>query len=339
MRRVLLVNALIFAVLAAAVALAYYGYPLHHRGSRERELQLMHDLAEEKVLNIESLIVRDDARCSTSLELDKVGDAYVRSRPRPEARGARERVRARRPAPARARRLVVAAATSKEALAIRDWFLANVMPEAAARDAAGRRARPRVRRGATASPYLFSFMRRVSGDRTFYVVHRGQHQSPRVRAVPAVLQRLDNKRLYQVVDERGELVLRLRLRARPGGRSMSRCRSSTRSTAGSCASRSAISARRPSNAQAACDRLGADRRRGHRDPRRPRVPRDRDPPRAPVERAQERVHLERVARAEDAAVDHLDVRRDARERPHEERRSRRPSTPRSSGARACGSAG
>ena len=69
------------------------------------------------------------------------------------------------------------------------------------------------------------------------------------------------------------------------------------------------------------------------------VPRDRDPARAPRERAQERLHLERLARAEDAAVDHLDVRRDARDRPHEERPSRRPSTPRSSGARACGSAG
>src|SRR6185436_18077280 len=56
-RRVLLVNALIFAVLAAAVALAYYGYSYTSEVSgRERELELMHDLAVEKVLNIESLI-------------------------------------------------------------------------------------------------------------------------------------------------------------------------------------------------------------------------------------------------------------------------------------------
>src|SRR5512140_2022890 len=60
-RRLLVVNALIFAVLAAAVALAYYSYS-YSSGvtSRERELQLMHDLAEEKVLNIESWFVKDE---------------------------------------------------------------------------------------------------------------------------------------------------------------------------------------------------------------------------------------------------------------------------------------
>ena len=47
MRRVLLVNALIFAVLAAAVALAYYGYAATSvETSRDRELALMQDLAE-----------------------------------------------------------------------------------------------------------------------------------------------------------------------------------------------------------------------------------------------------------------------------------------------------
>ena len=61
MRRLLLVNALIFAVLAAAVALAYYSFS-YSTGSRERELELMKDLAEEKVLNIESLIDETDTK-------------------------------------------------------------------------------------------------------------------------------------------------------------------------------------------------------------------------------------------------------------------------------------
>ena len=57
MRRLVLVNALIFAVLAAAAALAYYGYSATtEQPPRDRELALMLDLAEEKVLNIESLI-------------------------------------------------------------------------------------------------------------------------------------------------------------------------------------------------------------------------------------------------------------------------------------------
>jgi len=59
-RRLLVVNALIFAVLAAAAALAYYGFSATTESSLVRERALMHDLAEEKVLNIEFLI--DDAQ-------------------------------------------------------------------------------------------------------------------------------------------------------------------------------------------------------------------------------------------------------------------------------------
>ena len=55
MRRVLVVNALIFAVLAAAVALAYYGYSYTSEvSSNERELAVLQELADDKVLDIES---------------------------------------------------------------------------------------------------------------------------------------------------------------------------------------------------------------------------------------------------------------------------------------------
>src|SRR5437660_10067244 len=70
-RRVLLVNALIFAVLAAAVALADYGYRYTSEVvSRDRERQLMHDLAEEKVDNIESLVTKDDIALFEQVRLD-----------------------------------------------------------------------------------------------------------------------------------------------------------------------------------------------------------------------------------------------------------------------------
>src|SRR5690606_31690985 len=59
----ILVNALIFAVLAAAVALAYYSYSfVTSEASREREERLMRDLAEEKVFSIEDQILRDNAK-------------------------------------------------------------------------------------------------------------------------------------------------------------------------------------------------------------------------------------------------------------------------------------
>src|ERR1700759_4227978 len=60
-RRVLLVNALIFAVLAAAVALAYYGYSYTSEvSSHERELAVLQELADDKVLDIESRIESSD---------------------------------------------------------------------------------------------------------------------------------------------------------------------------------------------------------------------------------------------------------------------------------------
>ena len=73
MRRLLLVNALIFAVLAASVALAYYGYSYASGvASRERELELMRELAEEKVLNIESLVANDDAKLFREIQFDNL---------------------------------------------------------------------------------------------------------------------------------------------------------------------------------------------------------------------------------------------------------------------------
>ena len=61
MRRVLVVNALIFAVLAAAVALAYYGFSASSfEAGREREMEPLRELAEEKVFNIENLVVGDE---------------------------------------------------------------------------------------------------------------------------------------------------------------------------------------------------------------------------------------------------------------------------------------
>ena len=75
MRRIVLVNALIFAVLAAAVALAYYGYSYtSEASSRERELALMQDLAEEKVLNIESLIEDADTKLLREVQLEPMSD-------------------------------------------------------------------------------------------------------------------------------------------------------------------------------------------------------------------------------------------------------------------------
>src|SRR5262245_43838424 len=73
MRRLVLLNALIFAVLAAAAALAYYGFTAtSEQSSRERELELMSALAEEKVQNIESLIADADTKLMREVKLDEL---------------------------------------------------------------------------------------------------------------------------------------------------------------------------------------------------------------------------------------------------------------------------
>jgi two-component system, OmpR family, phosphate regulon sensor histidine kinase PhoR len=203
-RRVLLVNALIFAILAAAVALAYYGYSYTTEVvSRDRELQLMQDLAEEKVSDIEALVTKDDDALFQQVRLDDLAklrelaagvsvesvfvlddqfrvipDGYVGSRP------------------------------LKEGIAFRDWFLARVVPELVK---AGLPRQPPGERGHLfrewdGTPYLFSFTRKNAGERTFYIVVEDSLSHLVVWLFPQFFRFDDqSKRLYQVVDERGGL--------------------------------------------------------------------------------------------------------------------------------------
>ncbi len=201
MRHLLLVNALIFAVLAAAVALAYYGYS-YTSDSGDRELKLMHELAKEKVLNIESLIDDADRKLLREVQLDPPSDlralyqatgaavssvfvlddhyklvpsGYVSTRP-----------------------------TEKEGNDFRDWFLAHVMPHLPlATQPVGVRAH--VYGLWNDRPYLFSFMRRQSGDRTFYVVVEDDLSYLVGYLFPQFFAVSNSPRLYEVVDERGDL--------------------------------------------------------------------------------------------------------------------------------------
>jgi two-component system phosphate regulon sensor histidine kinase PhoR len=206
-RRVLLVNALIFAILAAAVALAYYGYSYTAEVvSRDRELRLMNDLAEEKVLDIEALVAKDDDALFDQVRLDDLGklrelaasvslesvfvlddqlkllpDGYLSSRP------------------------------PKEGVAFRDWFLAHVLAELPLNrkpiGATGRSERDHLFREWDGKPYLFSFTRKQTGARTFYIVVEDSLTHLVAWLFPQFFQfNEQSKRLYQVVDERGGLV-------------------------------------------------------------------------------------------------------------------------------------
>jgi two-component system, OmpR family, phosphate regulon sensor histidine kinase PhoR len=205
MRRVLLLNALIFAVLAAAVALAYYGYSYTSEStSRERERALMADLADEKLQNIETVIDDNDTKLMRAVEIDPISNLADLLRPTGAA----------------AAHIIVlddklaivagglVTTRIREDAGFKDYFMTRILPELQL---------PKQRLGVRESRYfreasrpnqppgrwyLFSFMRRQSGDRTFYVVIEDDPTYlvyvlfPQIFPVGA-----GNKRLYQVVDE------------------------------------------------------------------------------------------------------------------------------------------
>jgi two-component system phosphate regulon sensor histidine kinase PhoR len=214
-RRVLLLNALIFAVLAAAVALAYYGYSYTSEAtSRERELALMAELAEEKLQNIETLIDAADAKFMSSVQLDSP-DLSADIQSLLKSTGA---------AVTRVfvlddqLKIIFAAnvSTRKDAGTAysNDYFMSRILPELQLpKQRLGVREKLYLREASQPGQppgrwYLFSFMKRQQGDRTFYVViqddptHLVGRLFPQFFSVPTTTA----KRLYQVVDELGELV-------------------------------------------------------------------------------------------------------------------------------------
>ncbi|MEJ7603149.1 MAG: HAMP domain-containing sensor histidine kinase [Kofleriaceae bacterium] len=217
MRRLIVVNALIFAVLAAAAALAYYGYSATtEQTSRDRELALMQDLAEEKVLNIESLIAEADIKLMREVKLDDMStlkglpattgaavvSVYVLDEQKQLVPDGFVRVGKQNPTPAEAIQ------ERKNGVAMRDWFLTRIVPLLPL-DKQKDGVRGHLYLNGTdkpanveGKPYLFSFMKRVSGNRTFYVVI----EDDLVHVVGTLFPQfftISNKRLYQVVDENG----------------------------------------------------------------------------------------------------------------------------------------
>ena len=208
MRRLLVVNALIFAVLAAAVALAYYSYS-YSSGvtSRERNLQLMKDLADDKVSNIESWFVKEsDTKLFRELQIDDLAklDDLASGVPLRSGFVLDDELRL---VPGG---FVSRGRDSKEGAQFRDWFMSKVVPTLPLKT------QPVDERGHVYGPsgwdgksYVFSFTKRHSGDRTFYIVieedlnHLVAWLFPQF-GIGGDVSSKRSKRLYQVVNERGE---------------------------------------------------------------------------------------------------------------------------------------
>jgi two-component system phosphate regulon sensor histidine kinase PhoR len=200
-RRGLLVIALIFAVLAAAVALAYYGYSYTSEvSSNERELQVLQELAEDKVLDIESRIESADNKVLAGAQIERLSNMS-------------ELVKASGVAFTSVfvlddhLALVLDGSVANGARGVqpgRAKFLSRILPDLAlTKQPVGKRGH--IYRTLDGRPYLFSFMKRVSGERTFYVVI----EDDLIHLVNDVFPQFfspSSKRLYQVRDEKGGVV-------------------------------------------------------------------------------------------------------------------------------------
>jgi two-component system, OmpR family, phosphate regulon sensor histidine kinase PhoR len=199
MRRLLLVNALIFAVLASAVGLAYYGYSYTSEiSTREREIiqDTTRELAEEKVIGIESLLTSADDKVfndvAKAIELHRMHEdipsaanswtesIYVLDdKLAPVSEGqATQRVKDR----------------ERE----QTLFLTAIAPTLPLRDL------PENRRGHVHGtwehrPYLFSFEKRVIEGQTYYLVLEGNLTYLVGTVFPLFFPR--SPRLYQVIDQ------------------------------------------------------------------------------------------------------------------------------------------
>src|SRR5262245_5274962 len=171
MHRLILVNALIFAVLASAIGLAYYGYSYTNEVStRERAIILdtMQDLAEEKVAGIEGQIVDSEDKLFKAIELEPLSDLEA----------------ARKSQSAAVQSIFVldehlevvpggyasSPRRDREAgIAFRKMFLSSIAPTLPLRESE-LDVRGHVHATWNGLPYLFSFVRRMVGDRTYYIV-------------------------------------------------------------------------------------------------------------------------------------------------------------------------
>jgi two-component system phosphate regulon sensor histidine kinase PhoR len=212
MRRVLLLNALIFAVLAAAVALAYYGYSYTSEAtSRERELALMADLADEKLQSIETVIDDADTKLMRAVEIEPLADLSSRLASLLRTTGAAaahitvlddklEKI----PGGYQSTRM-------KEEPGFDEYFMTRILPELhLPKQPLGERRARFFREKTPGHPpgrwYLFSFMRRQIGDQTFYVVIEDDPTHLVYGLFPQFFPGPNNKRLYQVVDDLDQIV-------------------------------------------------------------------------------------------------------------------------------------
>ena len=202
MRRLLLVNALIFAVLAAVVAFAYFGWANSSAVALQDEQQKLLDaLALEKRLNIESNVAEADNRILKVVRLDQVDklDEQVRSTGaavasvfvlddelKPVLNGS---ISTSRP--------------QAEAVKARDWYVAHEISKLDFAKLPLEKAEHHYGTQPDGTPYLLSYERKLADGKSYYVVVEDDLNHLLNYMIPQFF--LGSGFLYQVVDDRGAL--------------------------------------------------------------------------------------------------------------------------------------
>jgi two-component system phosphate regulon sensor histidine kinase PhoR len=202
MGRLIVANLLVFAVLASAAALAYYGWSYTAEvSSRERAMveDTMTELAEEKILGIESQLLEPIEKVFNKANLQKPNlesaidqyDAPVKSSFVLDAD----------------LRIIGDGHTSKrdptEALQFRQRFVQKILPELPLRELAPFE-RGHVHDFFDDQPFVFLFTHLIEAGRDFYVVVELEIEYLHLTIFPLFLKQTE--RLYQVVDQDGQLV-------------------------------------------------------------------------------------------------------------------------------------
>jgi two-component system phosphate regulon sensor histidine kinase PhoR len=206
MRRLIVANLLVFAVLASAAALAYYGWSYTAEVSSRERAQIedtMRELADEKIAAIESQLVEGDRNVFNAVDIDSpqvisedigakgpalfVNVFVLDGRLEPIPGGYHSKM-----------------PDAAEARAYRDRFLATILPTLPLRD------QPLDVRGHVHGTWdgqqrLFAFVHKRGAARDYYVVVETDLGHLTLTVLEQFFVR-GSPRLYQVVDENGELI-------------------------------------------------------------------------------------------------------------------------------------
>jgi len=203
-RRLALVYALIAAVLTAAVGLALYGYSYSNElSTRERWMmrELMGELAQEKVIGIESEMMRADQALFESVDIYNLQEF--------QRQVASERLAVESILILDERLEIVpdgfyTGRTDKdERDRFRRFFSEKVIPDLHLENADFNE-RYHLHRNYGGRPYLFSYSRRYAKGRVFYIVVE-EDLSYLVGTIFPQFFDVRSPRLYQVLDERGDI--------------------------------------------------------------------------------------------------------------------------------------